>query len=86
MPVTFQFAPKVRTKNGKYEATARTLQVNLRVDLTQGGSVTQQKLGPVLEDIINGTRGALAAQGLMDAKITGDWAWVYGPWIYGELS
>ena len=52
----------------------------------QPHSVTQQKLGPVLEGIIRGARLSLAAQGLKEAKITGDWAWVYGPWICGELS
>jgi len=86
MAVTFNYAPKQKTKNGKYEATARTLQVRLNVDLTGVGSMTQQRLGPILEGIVVGAREALAAAGLEDARVAGDWAWVYGPWMFGEVS
>jgi hypothetical protein len=86
MPVTLNFAPKRKSKNGKYEAQPRMLQINLKIDLTQEGQLTYQKAAPLIEGVLAGTRESLKDVGLGDGVVTADWSWVYGPWFYGDAS
>lgn len=87
MPVTIQTIPEKKTKDGKYIATPRSLEVTLRFDVTGGsGSMTTGKLTAILNEIVESSRNAVESRRLDVSAVSGDWAWVYGPWFKGTIS
>jgi len=86
MAITTQSHPRVKAKDGKSNAQPRRLRINLDVDLTGSGELTQQRLTRVLNEVADATEMSLAEAGLSEAKVTGRWEWVYGPWSWGEIS
>lgn len=73
----------VTTKDGN-EAQPKSLRVTLDFDLTAGGTVTVGKLPDVVAGIAEAAREVIEDQ-KWDAKVSGTWEWVYGPWVSGRL-
>ncbi len=87
MGVTLETAETRKTKNGKYTATPRSLEVVLRFDVTGGsGSMTAGKLTSMLKQIVADSTTAIEKQNVNVAAVEGTWAWVYGPWFKGTIS
>lgn len=87
MAITLQTIPEKKTKNGKYTATQRSLEVTLRFDVTGGsGSMTTGKLNNMLHAIVERSRSAVEEQNVDVAAVEGTWAWVYGPYFKGMID
>ena len=87
MPVTSRARQQRKTKDGKYVATDRCVQVILRFDTTGGKtSATRGKIEAAVRDLVENGLAAFADNHLDVSEVSGSWGFYYGPWYEGDIS
>lgn len=86
MGVSFDNIKNVKTKDGKWNATARCLEITLRFDMTTAGSLTQGRLNTILNTIVDTAKESFEDNKVAPDAVEGNFAWYYGPYFKGTLS